>query len=67
MARSRGDRRRRSESESLGRLKFVGFKARSYPGGAFSGNSPLLGVEEMECDIFSSEECSDRYLESQIK
>ena len=28
-----------------------GFKATSYPGGAFGGNSPLLGIEEDGCDI----------------
>ena len=28
-----------------------GFKAKSYPGGAFGGNSPLLGIEEDGCDI----------------
>ena len=42
-------------------LVFKGFKARSYPGGAFKGNSPLLGIEEEGCDIYSSLECSERY------
>lgn len=57
----------RSDSEAMGRLKFMGFKAKSYPGGAFKGNSPLLGVEEEGCDIFSSQECADRYFENQVE
>ena len=39
-----------------------GFKAKSYPGGAFGGNSPLLGIEEDGCDIYADLECADRYL-----
>ena len=50
-----------AQSAELG-LNFRGFKARSYPGGAFGGNSPLLGIEEEGCDIYADLECADRYL-----
>ena len=36
-----------------------GFKAKSYPGGAFVG---ILGIEEEGCDINADLECADRYL-----
>jgi len=36
-----------------------GFKAKSYPGGAFGG---ILGIEEEGCDIYADLECADRYL-----
>ena len=36
-----------------------GFKATSYPGGAFGG---ILGIEEDGCDIYADLECADRYL-----
>jgi len=38
---------------------FKGFKAKSYPGGAFGG---ILGIEEDGCDIYADLECADRYL-----
>ena len=50
-----------AQSAELG-LNFRGFKARSYPGGAFGGNSPLLGIVEEGCDIYADLECADRYL-----
>jgi hypothetical protein len=34
-----------------------GFKATSYPGGAFGG---ILGIEEEGCDIYADLECADR-------
>ena len=40
----------RHETTMIGN-DFKGFKAKSYPGGAFGGNSPLLGIEEEGCDI----------------
>ena len=50
------------QSFEAGQLKFKSFKAKSYPGAAFSGNSPLLGIEEENCDIYSDAACADRFL-----
>ena len=51
----------RHETTTIGN-DFKGFKAKSYPGGAFGGNSPLLGIEEEGCDIYADLKCADRYL-----
>ena len=48
----------RHETTMIGN-DFKGFKAKSYPGGAFGG---VLGIEEDGCDIYADLECADRYL-----